>query len=786
MPGLRDPRRTLPAAIVLIVLFTTAAWVYARRAVDAASGLILVNRATGGSPLSAPRRVAGLDPWRATPTGLTRWTGFLDVPSSGDYRFRAQVSGRFSLFVDGVPRLVAEETGAMHRVDEDLFLDTGFHAIEAEYETRGASDGRLSWGKSGANLTRLGGDDVYVDGSAGVQSAVRWEPRLRILAMAAWCALAFLVWLRGRHAVKTLWPAVAGILAVLIVIVGGLLRTEAVVGRYWPNPPPWADALRDFSQAHLHDPAYEWTLDEHPYDGDPTTYLRFAREMTGFYQAHVREPLFLAATRLGLWFADGSDLGVNWASAAFSTFTILAIYLTGSAAFNRGVGILATGLFAVERTVISWSVEGWRDDAFACMVMFSTWGLLRLRARPSRTTSIVAGVFCAAACLTRVTALSFVVPCLLWLLVEGGDNAAARRWAVVLASAVAMALLGPYLFACWAAFGDPLYAINYNTGFYRARASLDASTPMHVGRFLGLLGGPVQLVDTGIHGLTEYPFANKWTGFDALAPLLRVWLPRLAVPGLALFLVTGAGRLLLVALFASLLPYAFTYDILGGGEWRFTLPAYPFYLIAATLPVAGLPTLFRTDRRTVARGILIGVGVPAAAWIVASGVHYARVKADIRAGDGRIQAGLRDGFLFGGGWQPPVTLGNQEVRFTRGTNAVLHLPLADASPLALTFRMDPILFDGAPAQTVDVRINDRSVGVLALAWDPERIGSYELTVPADATRPGRNRVELRAAYAIDPRRVSGGTHSELARGETSFLLWQATVSRPTGREEQEP
>lgn len=786
MPRLRDPRRALPAAIVLIVLLATAAWAYARWAVDAASGLVLVHGATDASPLSAPRRVAGLDPWRAAPTGLTRWTGFIDVPSSGDYRLRAQVSGRFSLFVDGIPRLVAEETGAMHRVDEDLFLDAGFHAIEAEYETRGASAGRLSWGRRGADLTRLGGDGVYVDGAPRVQSAVRWEPRLRILAMAAWCALALLVWLRGRHVARKLWPAVAGILVVLIVILGGLLRTEAVVGRYWPNPPPWADELREFSQNHLHDPAYEWTLDEHPYDGDPTTYLRFAREMTGFYQAHVREPLFLAATRLGLWFAHGSDLGVNWASAAFSTFTILAIYLAGAAAFNRGVGILAAGLFAVERTVISWSVEGWRDDAFACTVMFSVWGLLRLRSQPSRTTSVIAGMFCAAACLTRVTALSFVVPCLLWLLIEGGENAAARRRAVVLASAVGMALLGPYLFACWAAFGDPLYAINYNTGFYRTRASLDASAPMNVGRFLGLLGGPVQLVDTGIHGLTEYPFANKWTGFDAVAPLLRVWLPRLAVPGLALFLVSGAGRLLLVALFTSLLPYAFTYDILGGGEWRFTLPAYPFYLIAAALPIAGLPTLFRIDSRTAARGVLIAVGIPVATWIVASGVHYARVKADIRGGEGRIQAGLRDGFLFGGGWQPPVTFGNQEVRLSRGTTAALLLPLADAGPVALTFRMDPILFDGAPAQTVDVRMNDRSVGVFALGWDPERIGSYEVSVPADATRPGRNRIELRAAHAIDPRRVSGGTYRELARGETSFLLWQTTVSRRTPKGEHEP
>jgi hypothetical protein len=36
-------------------------------------------------------------------------------------------------------------------------------------------------------------------------------------------------------------------------------------------------------------------------------------------------------------------------------------------------------------------------------------------------------------------------------------------------------------------------------------------------------------------------------------------------------------------LLGTLLPYAFTWSIPGGGEWRFTLPAYPFHLIAAAL-----------------------------------------------------------------------------------------------------------------------------------------------------------------------------------------------------------
>ena len=53
--------------------------------------------------------------------------------------------------------------------------------------------------------------------------------------------------------------------------------------------------------------------------------------------------------------------------------------------------------------------------------------------------------------------------------------------------------------------------------------------------------------------------------------------------GLVLFATTRRGLFLWALLLATLLPYAFTWSIPGGGEWRFTLPAYPFYLIAAAL-----------------------------------------------------------------------------------------------------------------------------------------------------------------------------------------------------------
>ena len=57
----------------------------------------------------------------------------------------------------------------------------------------------------------------------------------------------------------------------------------------------------------------------------------------------------------------------------------------------------------------------------------------------------------------------------------------------------------------------------------------------------------------------------------------------LSLAGLALFVWSRKGRLLLVILPAALAPFAFTFRITGGNEGRFTLMAYPFDLVAAAL-----------------------------------------------------------------------------------------------------------------------------------------------------------------------------------------------------------
>ena len=53
--------------------------------------------------------------------------------------------------------------------------------------------------------------------------------------------------------------------------------------------------------------------------------------MTRFYQAHVREPVYVAWTKLWLWLLDDQDVGISYASATASALAILATYLLGAA-----------------------------------------------------------------------------------------------------------------------------------------------------------------------------------------------------------------------------------------------------------------------------------------------------------------------------------------------------------------------------------------------------------------------------------------------------------------------
>jgi hypothetical protein len=433
---------------------------------------------------------------------------------------------------------------------------------------------------------------------------------------------------------------------------------------------------------------------------------------------------------------------------------VLATYALGLRAFSPAVGFWAALLLAVERRVIALGIQGWRDDAFSFFVVVSAFALVGLLRRPSWPRVASAGLAGGLSCLTRITSLSFLLPGLAWLALPPFD---ARRLRAVAASAgVAAGVLAPYLVACQIAYGDPFYSINYHTGFYRARQGVETGTSMSWQDYLLSSATPVATLDTLIVGLTHYPFANKWRHFDWILPGLGRALAGAAVAGLLLFAFRPAGRLLLVLLAGALLPYAFTWPVPGGREWRFTLHAYPFYLLAACLAVeVGLgalrpPAWARLRERlaaaprrwaAAAAAAVLGAGL---LWAGLAGLLYLRVAESVRSGQpATLEAGLRDRFLFGGGWSRPVSVGQHWERHTRGGASLLYLPLVAGRDYELTLRIGRVA-GGDAGSPAPLRLNGVPLAALPLGFDPERLGVHRVKVPGSRVETGRNRLEILA------------------------------------------
>ncbi len=576
--------------------------------------------------------------------------------------------------------------------------------------------------------------------------------------------------------------------AVLITLYGGMLRFEALSGAYgWMGQPAWAETLARVTNPvarALRPASIVWGPVSNPYVGsDPINYLAYAREMTNFYQAHVREPLFLALTRCYLWLSGNRDISVSYASVTGSTLAILATCLLGAAAFSRGVGLAAGFLLAIEFTAITRSIEGWRDDTFMCVVAFSAWSLIRLRQQPTIARGVVAGVASAAACLTRITALSFVVPGLLWLLVEQRRDARALK-ATGVAALVATLLFAPYPISCAIVIGDPLFAINDHTRYYRAAEGLSPDAPMSVFSYLsGKVGTrPIASVDTAAQGLVTYPFLNRWDGFAPWSPLLVPLLRALSALGMIFAVWTATGRLLLILLTTSLLPYALTWTVGGGGEWRFTEHAYPFYLVFATSAIAvvyrwGIALVSDESARrwVLSRGFAIRTGVVAvaavAAWLAYRSLPFLMYREALRSGEAvTISTDPRNAWLFDGAWSAPTGEGNVIVRVAEAQIVGIRLPMPE-SDYWMTLRLDPAeTSDPALQPQVTVYLNRRPIAQLRLSRDPARVGSYRIRVPKDLTRT-LSRLDLVATHTVPA--AESGIHFAGLPPQTSvaFRLW---------------
>ncbi|MGB2715683.1 MAG: glycosyltransferase family 39 protein, partial [Vicinamibacterales bacterium] len=222
---------------------------------------------------------------------------------------------------------------------------------------------------------------------------------------------------RPSRSLTRLMPFVA---AIVITLFGALLRMDALTVRYgWLEHPKWAMQLEQSLlpvSTSLRPAAVPWQRVERPYiGGDPIGYLYFARNWRHFYQAHVREPVFLAMVHFMLWVMHDSDIAVSYASLIGGSLAIFATYLLGRAAHSDAAGLIAAAALAIELDAIIWAADGWRDDTFMLFVALAGWGYIRLLQKPFWRWGVASGVIAAGACLTRITSLSFVIPALVWI-----------------------------------------------------------------------------------------------------------------------------------------------------------------------------------------------------------------------------------------------------------------------------------------------------------------------------------------------------------------------------------
>ena len=583
--------------------------------------------------------------------------------------------------------------------------------------------------------------------------------------------------------------------ALLITLFGGLLRFEAVVANYgWMGQPGWSVAFERHVVPivkQLHPESIVWGPNRNPYvGGDPINYLRFAREMRSFYQAHVREPVFLALTRAFLWLSGGRDIAVSYASAFAGTLAILATCFLGVAMGSRAAGLAAALALAIEYQAITWSMDGWRDDTFMLFVTLSAASLIVVHRQPTRAGAVLAGVAAAGACLTRISSLSFIVPALIWMIAMPGPvprRIAARHAAIV--ALICTALIGPYLFNCWRATGDPLYALNYHARYYRSAEGLATDESVGALEYASskLTSRPIATLDTASQGLVTVPFFNKWNGWAPWASWIGPVLRALAALGVLLAVWLPQGRLLLVIMITSLVPYALTWSVGGGGEWRFTQHVYPAFLVLAFLALAavmrGVRDVVRTRQVPLALSRLHrrqAIAMAAVVLIALTGFGVAPFLVmweSLAAGDAvSVTAGDRDRLFFAGRWSEPMTAGAVTVRVAQAELVSVRLPMPEAS-YQLTLRLDPPLTSDESQQPIlTVFLNRKPLARIEMKRDPARVGSYRIQVPKDAVSP-ISRLDLLATHTVRAGDAGPPFERLPPDSRTAFRLWYVRLEK---------
>jgi hypothetical protein len=587
---------------------------------------------------------------------------------------------------------------------------------------------------------------------------------------------------------------------VLIVVLAALLRADAIVAKWGLlDGPPWARAIEETAASAgraLRPVAFNW-LPEAFLWGDPYDDLENARQMRSFYQGSYREPVFVFATKVFQGLVGDQEQVVVLASGLFSTLAVWATFLVGASAFSWWVGAGAALALAAERDVIGAGVIGSRDDAFVALVLLFAYAFLRARDEPTWQRGAFCGLAGAAACLTRVTGLSLVLPGLAYLALVPGRQSLRPLWTATAAATLTLTVaFGPFLLYCWWVYGDPLYSINTLTSWYTLRTGASEAPGSSLGYLSSAVAqSPFAYVETVVAGVTTYQHQYKWTGFDPWLPGLGRALQWLSIPGVFLMLGSPPGRALVALYFCAMLPFVFTWTTPGLGRvdhFRFTQATYPLLLMAAALSIVTVAAMLRGlvprlsfelySTTTLKRATAAAAGM-LAMWFVLTIVPVLRMEEDLDAGRGIVvQAGGFDRAFFRAGWHPAGRSGNVTARFSRGRTGRVYVPMAPHRHHRVTLRIDPFAAGGETVDRAAVLVNGRTLAVLDLPFDPNRIGEYVVEVPADAVTGRVGWVEVRVTSTrpgVAGAGAPGFSGTVRPDQEVGFLLW-AVLVEPIG------
>jgi hypothetical protein len=203
-------------------------------------------------------------------------------------------------------------------------------------------------------------------------------------------------------------------------------------------------------------------------------------------------------------------------------------------------------------------------------------------------------------------------------------------------------------------------------------------------------------------------------------------------------------------------PYAWTWNLPGGGEWRFTLPVYPLFLISAAVAVEtgvriakGLGR--RESRRRAATeaarfALTAGILALSARWTL-QGLDWLRVSEAVSRGLGaRIEPGPHAAFFFPSGWTVSGAAGARFVATLTQVEGLLRLPVPPGMGARIVLRLGSTQERGRP---VEIFLGARRLGSVPASPD-HAIETIEIDPAWSRTRGG---IDLRF---LDSERPANG------------------------------